>query len=76
MSQMQDLGVDELKGIVCIYYIRHIAQNFMKHFKNATMKRDLVNMGKHFYFENNNFSFPGYLFYLNFFTSICSIHND
>jgi len=31
---------------VHVFFIRHIAQNFTKIFKNTTLKKDLVNMGK------------------------------
>ena len=29
-----------------VYCIRHIAQNFMRQFRNTTLKKDVVNMGQ------------------------------
>jgi len=35
-------------GLLSLYYIRHIASNFNKKFKNAELKRQLVNMSIYF----------------------------
>nr|KYP46462.1 hypothetical protein KK1_031918 [Cajanus cajan]KYP46468.1 hypothetical protein KK1_031924 [Cajanus cajan] len=31
-------------NFICVYCIRHFAQNFMRRFKNAALKKDVVNM--------------------------------
>jgi len=41
---------------VQVFGIRHIAQNFTKRFKNTTLKKDLINMGKLLH-VNLSFSF-------------------
>jgi len=34
-----------------VYYIQYIIQNFMRWFKNATLKKEFVNMDKYFFFK-------------------------
>jgi len=42
---------------VQVFCIRHIAQNFTKRFKNTTLKKDIVNMGKLLHVKNFLFHF-------------------
>lgn len=58
-------------NFVYIYWIRYIVKNFMRCFNSVTLKKNLVNMGNHFYFQKNILACI--LLYDNFFNSICNI---
>ena len=48
LSALQSPNVGwEAHGLQSVFCIRHIASNFNKKFKNAELKRQLINMGKY-----------------------------
>jgi len=49
-----------------VYCIRHTTQNFTRQFKNATLKKNLTNMGKLLY-SKEHFFLPCSPFYHNLF---------
>jgi len=65
LSALQSSNVAwEKDGLSSVSYIRHIASNFNKNFKNAELKRQLINIGIFsFFIFNFKFSHLPYLFF-------------